>query len=339
MTLNPAGSAGVRVECDAFEGQHCETTATGTLLNHLGLRLSEPMLFGLGEGLGFIYWKTKSMEFPFIGGRVKPDVLTANLARNLGLNLIVRETASAQTAWDAVTALLAKGRVVGLKLDSYHLEYFPEPIHFAGHYVALYGYDATHAYLVDTIQQGGRVKTSLASLAAARAEKGPMSSRNLYYVLLEGKYAPDVEQAVRDALRANAREYLNPPINNIGWKGLKKAAAELPNWFANAQDRENEFGTTAMLMERAGTGGALFRNLYRDFLGECRDRVPANAVKGVKAAHAAFIDIAPMWTRVSELLAEAAGARGNRGEEAIGEACAILLDLAEREKRAMQALV
>ena len=45
-----------------FKGQHCETTATGTLLNQLGIEFSEPMLFGLGEGLGFIYWKMKTMD-------------------------------------------------------------------------------------------------------------------------------------------------------------------------------------------------------------------------------------------------------------------------------------
>jgi hypothetical protein len=33
----------------SFEGQHCETTATGTLLKQLDIELSEPMLFGLGE--------------------------------------------------------------------------------------------------------------------------------------------------------------------------------------------------------------------------------------------------------------------------------------------------
>jgi hypothetical protein len=38
-----------------FEGQHCETTATGTLLRQLDIELSEPMLFGLGQGLGFIF--------------------------------------------------------------------------------------------------------------------------------------------------------------------------------------------------------------------------------------------------------------------------------------------
>ena len=75
-----------------FDGQHCETTATGTLLRQLNIKLSEPMLFGLGEGLGFIFWNMKSMGFPFIGGRVKPDALTKNLARNLKLELTVKET-------------------------------------------------------------------------------------------------------------------------------------------------------------------------------------------------------------------------------------------------------
>lgn len=30
---------------EVFDGQHCETTATGTLLKHLGITLSEPMFF------------------------------------------------------------------------------------------------------------------------------------------------------------------------------------------------------------------------------------------------------------------------------------------------------
>ena len=37
-----------------FKGQHCELAATGTLLNHAGLELTEPMLFGIGQGLYFI---------------------------------------------------------------------------------------------------------------------------------------------------------------------------------------------------------------------------------------------------------------------------------------------
>lgn len=83
----------------AFDGQHWETTATGTLLRQLGIELSEPMLFGLGQGLGFIFWNMKTMDFPFVGGRIKPDLLTENIARNLNLELRVKETSSTQKAW------------------------------------------------------------------------------------------------------------------------------------------------------------------------------------------------------------------------------------------------
>ena len=54
---------------DSFLGQHCETTTVGCLLRHIGIELTEPMLFGLGEGLGYIFWSMKAMDFPFIGGR------------------------------------------------------------------------------------------------------------------------------------------------------------------------------------------------------------------------------------------------------------------------------
>ena len=45
------GSQKTVVNVKPFIGLHCETTATGTLLRQLGIELSEPMLFGLGEGL------------------------------------------------------------------------------------------------------------------------------------------------------------------------------------------------------------------------------------------------------------------------------------------------
>ena len=113
-----------------YVGQHCETTATGTLLRQINIDLSEPMLFGLGEGLSFIFWNMNMMDFPFIGGRVKPDVLTQNIVKNLNLELTVKETASSQKAWDNVKELIDNGRVVGLKLDSFYLEYFIKPFHF-----------------------------------------------------------------------------------------------------------------------------------------------------------------------------------------------------------------
>ena len=281
-----------------FSGQHCETTATGSLLLQLGIDLSEPMLFGLGEGLGFIFWNMKMMDFPFIGGRVKPDVLTENLCRNLNLSLEVLETASKKKAWNNVEKYLNEGKAVGLKLDCYHLEYFTNKIHFAGHYVAMYGYDEQDAFLVDTDQQGRVVQTSLKSLELARSEKGPMSSKNLVYVIQRQGEVTDLAKAVKKAITNNANDYLNPPIKNIGYKGILKTSAEVKKWFASSKNRKRDFQTTAMLMEKAGTGGALFRNLYRDFLKEAFE---LTNIKAIHDAYHDFLEIAQLWTKVSSL--------------------------------------
>lgn len=315
-----------------FNGQHCETTATGTLLLQLGIELSEPMLFGLGEGLGFIFWNMKSMSFPFIGGRVKPDVLTENIARNLNLELTVKETLSTQKAWENVKELIDNGQVVGLKLDCYHLEYFSRPFHFAGHYAALYGYDSENAFLVDTNQQGGQVKTSLKSLALARAEKGPMSSKNLFYSLRKTDKMFDIKSAVITAIRNNATEHINPPITNIGYKGILKTSSEIIKWFKASKDIENDFKTTAMLMEKAGTGGALFRNLYRDFLKECYDLLELDKIK---AGHEAFVEIAKLWSSVSLLFEKVSQ---TKEFQYILQASDILKTISEKEKKTMELL-
>ncbi|WP_280238627.1 BtrH N-terminal domain-containing protein, partial [Nocardia abscessus] len=164
------------IDIDARATQHCETTALGVLLRHQGIDLSEPMLFGLGCGLSFIYWDSKNIGFPFLGGRVKPFGLTRNLATRLELELLVQETTSPRRAWENVVAALDAGRPVGLQLDSYHLDYFGSKVHFGGHIVAMYGYDDHDAHLVDTDQQGGTVSTSLTSLARARAARGPQTA-------------------------------------------------------------------------------------------------------------------------------------------------------------------
>ena len=106
----------------ATGGVHCETTTLGALLGHAGVHLPEPMLFGLGSGLSFVYWDSKRQSAPFLGGRVKPFELTRTLARRLGLDLRVQETSSARRGWDQVRTLVDDGVPVGLQLDRHDLE-------------------------------------------------------------------------------------------------------------------------------------------------------------------------------------------------------------------------
>ncbi|MGW9111905.1 BtrH N-terminal domain-containing protein [Microbacterium sp. NPDC055683] len=321
-------------------GAHCETTALGVLLRHAGLDLSEAMLFGLGSGLSFVYWDSARQELPFLGGRVKPFVLTQNLARRRGVELRVQETTSARKAWDSVRASIDAGTPVGLQLDSHDLEYFGSRVHFAGHIVAMYGYDAERAYLVDTAQQGGAVSTSLESLARARAARGPMSARHRSFTVQLA--APSqgghehLAPAIVLAIIACAREFLAPPIANLGGRGIRTAAKRIPAWFGRLADPRRDLPAIAMMMERAGTGGALFRNIYRDFLTECRGLLDREAdAELVARGRDLFAESALRWTQVAELI-EKAGVTGQPAD--LERAGRLLEEIATIETTAMTVL-
>ncbi|MFI6518781.1 BtrH N-terminal domain-containing protein [Spirillospora sp. NPDC050679] len=319
-------------DIDARGARHCETTALGVLLRHQGLDLSEPMLFGLGSGLSFVYWDGRNMDFPFLGGRVRPFELTRNLAARLGLDLLVRETASPRKAWENVASSIDAGRPVGLQLDSHHLDYFRTKAHFGGHIVAMYGYDDHAAHLVDTEQQGGAVSTGLDGLAQARAARGPMTARHRSFTITVPQDMPPPREQIVPAIAACAEAFLDPPIANLGHRGIEKAGRLVPTWFRRTDDPRRDLPQAALLMEKAGTGGALFRNLYRDFLAECAELIDSGPLR---TGHGLYAEAAALWTEVAALIAKA----GESGDaRCLAQAGAALRDLSRTEREAMEAL-
>ena len=85
-------------------------------------------------------------------------------------------------------------------------------------------------------------------------------------------------------------------------------------------------------MERGGTGGSIFRNLYRDFLRESYQLLGWPALH---TASRAYADIADQWRQVAHLLDHA-------GESAdiayIEQAAAIMANLSEQERDTMETL-
>ncbi len=155
-----------------------------------------------------------------------------------------------------------------------------------------------------------------------------MSSCNRMYSISTSKNCTEIEKAILPAMQRNAFEYLNPPIQNIGYKGIIKTASEIKKWF---QDKYTAtvFCTLAMLMEKGGTGGALFRNLYRDFIKESFEIL---GIKELENIYSDFCVVAEQWTKVASLFFKA----GESGEARyINEASDILQELALLEKEAM----
>ncbi|GAA3337086.1 hypothetical protein GCM10020358_12090 [Amorphoplanes nipponensis] len=158
-----------------------------------------------------------------------------------------------------------------------------------------------------------------------------MTARNLSYTVT-GPVRSDLGAAIRAAVRGNAEAFLRPPIANLGHRGIATAARRVTGWLERAGDPPRDLALAATLMEHGGTGGALFRTMYHEFLAECCAVVDdAN----LRVAHHMYGEIAPLWTEVAQAVA-AAGATGDAAH--LAHAAATLTDLAERERRAMQAL-
>ena len=142
----------------------------------------------------------------------------------------------------------------------------------------------------------------------------------------------DLQSASLTAIRNNATDYINPPINNIGYKGILKTSKETQKWFDTSNDIENEFKASAMIMEKAGTGGALFRNLYRDFLKESYELLKIDTLK---QAQKQFIEIANLWTEISNLFLQVSKTKDRKYIE---QATDILKQLSTKEKKVMEEL-
>jgi hypothetical protein len=160
-----------------------------------------------------------------------------------------------------------------------------------------------------------------------------MSSHNRSYTIRKSSQSFELPSVLRAAILNNAREYLNPPIRNIGYKGIEKTATEIKKWFKRSRNIAHEFGTTAKLMEHGGTGGAIFRNLYRDFLFESARALSSEEIASVAQQ---FDTIAKRWTQVAELFVQTAHTEDGGY---IDQASAILLELSVQEKTAMENLL
>lgn len=321
------------LEAEPYVGKHCESTTLVNLLRRQEIELSESLVFGIAGGLSFIYWRTKQMPTPFVGGRIKPDTLSANLAEALNLRLSVHETSSVKRAREQLLEELESGTVVGLKLDRYFLDYSTDDFRFAAHYVACVGHDDDRFALVETQPLGLQWATG-ESLTTARNARGPMSSRNRAFTLTRQKGGlPDLGEAARKGIRMAAETFLNPPISNFGFKGMHKVADLMPQWLDDLESPAVGLPEISTIMEDAGTGGGLFRAMWAEFLAETAELTGVDAFRETSDA---YREVSRKWTAVAGLLQEA-GAESSR--ESLHSASKLVREAAEEERHLMGRLM
>jgi hypothetical protein len=293
---------------DGFEhrpGEHCGSTSLRNLATFYGWNLDEPVCFGLASGLGFTYLELPMNPWRAFFGR--PMWLEEAFFENLEIPHTHTKGDDWGTAWDAVTSRLESGDPVMLFVDLYYLDYYETDTHFAPHSLLLVGYDEADdiAYVADNeFDEIQRLPVS--SLREAWSSKDMLPLEHRYLVVDEPIVGTSVETAAERAIQETAEFMLNTgnfdrepmPYGTHGIEGVRAMADDIENW-SSLDDTAWVLQFAYQNIERRGTGGGLFRNLYASFLdAQARST-------GLEGAAVQMETIADEWTEIGEIFQEA----------------------------------
>jgi len=294
------------------------------------------MTFGLGSGLGFVYWRSKQTPYPFVGGRARD--LDMNLCANLGVTIKVNKTSSRAKAYESLKELISRDIPVMIQVDMPQLKYLrlPEEAHFGGHVVVVAGLDEDKgiAYIADTMFKGLQTAT-LKELEEARSSTfKPFPPQNKWFTFEFPTKLTPIEVAIRNAVNKTTRLMLYPPIKNFGVKGISLFASEIAKWPRlfppeNALFRQL-YEVNYIMMEEDGTGGGLFRYLYARFLKEAAELLNNKELAGLSQR---YHRIGQKWTIIAKLIRDTPKNATN-----VHEARKALLEIAKEETEALSSL-
>jgi hypothetical protein len=294
---------------------HCVTGSMRHIYEYHHYPISEDLLLGLGAGIGFVYWHQKG-GLPFLGGRGNvgrpgEEGLEKTAGKRTGVSVQSFESGSARRAEKALLDLLAAGEPVMLYVDMAFLPYFdlPEGYHFGGHAVVAAGYDAKAENILIADREGVLHPVALEVLAAARGSKfQPFPPKNRWLTFDFSRQREIRADEVWEAVREASQTMLNPPIANLGVKGIQTAAQRVTKWadvMTESEMRDACINSEIMIDAKGGTGGGLFRYMYGRFLQEAAYLTGDYSLMELGAD---MILIGDEWQNAAALFAQAAAA-------------------------------
>ncbi len=254
-------------------GKHCESSAVVNALKYQGYDIDETLLTGAGAVPSFVY---KRSGFPFIGGRSLYFKEFAFL--NLGIEWTLRQPGNKNSEWEKIISLLQNDYPVILRVDMKYLRYLWNGKYgysFGWHIITLFGVDEEKgiAFVTDTTLPGLQ-EIKLKDLAKARkSDLDLFPPENEYYWIekTQDDYSYNLETVVKNSVKQvliNLEIKNGSPDELAGIDGIKKLSTEIINIEDTVKSYmlEPVFDFLFGSIETNGTGGALFRNFYGDFL-------------------------------------------------------------------------
>lgn len=251
---------------------HCESGTIAAIVNHHGLNITEPMVFGISGGIFFAYLKTPMMDFPIFAVRSKPGDIRNKFAERTGVKFRTRTYRSPVEAEKELDMLLDQNQPVAVQVDFFYMNYFPAwyRVHINVHFVTVIGREGDK-YLVSDSYHPTIAEIDRESLLKGRFAGGSMAPKGFmfYPVFIPGEI--EMRKAIISGIKGATFNMLKIPLPFIGVRGIRRFADKIVEWPSYARD-ENQLADKifriTVLLEDQGTGGGGFRFLYASFLQE-----------------------------------------------------------------------
>ncbi|BBB48223.1 BtrH N-terminal domain-containing protein [Pelolinea submarina] len=328
-----------------LETKHCVTGSILHVFRFHRCLISEEMLFGLGDGIGFIYWQPKG-DLPFMGGRANTarkdpqDCLEVLAAERCGVRAVRNITAGSRKAEKALLDHLNADEPLALQVDMGLLPYFPffEKYHFGYHLVTAAGYDPQSGEVTLADRDAQPYPVQLTQLNAARGSTfKPFLPQNAWMEYDFSGFHQPTDETLIQAMRKCAEDMLNPPIRSMGIQGIHTACRRILAWpeiMDNKSISEGSLNLALYVRADAGTGGGLFRWMYADFLRECAQRLGKSAL--ITAADD-LQTAGNLWEAIADQLEQVHNASDLRDRSA--QITALFNDVAAAEQSAWSGLI
>jgi hypothetical protein len=320
------------------QAAHCENGSTANLLNHQGIKLSEPLIFGIGSGCFFSYMPFyKVNDLPVITFRHWPGVIFKRSTSKLGVTIERRKFSDQDKAMVELDALLDKGTPVGMLVGVFHLAYFPPEyrFHFNAHNLVVFGKENGRYLISDPVMEN--VETlSYKELQKVRFARGTFPPNGKMYWIQKCPGEVDLIDAIRRGIKKNCNDMLRIPLPLFGIKGLRYIAGRVSKWDQRFGEAKAALylGQFIRTLEEIGTGGAGFRFMYAAFLQEAAVILNLPELKGLSEE---MTQIGDGWREFSSR-----GAKNlrNRGVPATPypELSQMIVELAGREEKIFREL-
>lgn len=327
----------MKLEYNHIQTAHCENGVTTGLLRNYGVQqITEPLAFGIGSGLFFIYIPFMKVNHgPAISFRTMPGMIFKRTCHSLDIPIIRKKFSSTKKAQEALDQRLESGHPAACQVGVYYLTYFPKEyrFHFNAHNLIVVGKEGDNYLISDPVMET-IVSLSQYELERVRFARGPLAPRGQLYYPREIHPVTDeqVKKAIVTGIRRNIRDMLYIPGNIAGIRGIKYTARKIKGWRdkLGSEKARSYLAQLVRMQEEIGTGGGGFRFIYAAFLQEAFAYHPIDELPLISKQ---FTKAGDMWR---DAAIQAAGIyKGRLGSQqdynTMGDQ---LIEIAELEKKA-----